>query len=75
MAALPLRWSVLDMNSLDTTLWSMLLRPCKRGIEADRLREHKLVIDEPRRFIVPEICHRTVGLVVVYVPRIDDRAR
>ena len=63
------------MNSLDTTLRSMLLRPCKRGIEADRLREHKLVINEPCRFILPEICHCTVGLVVVYVPRINDQAR
>ncbi|MFI5015790.1 MAG: hypothetical protein ACHQAY_25925 [Hyphomicrobiales bacterium] len=53
---------------------SVFLRPCKCGLKAAGLREHNLVVDEPRRFILPKVCHGAVRLVVD-VPSVNDQAR
>ena len=65
---------MLDMNTLDTTLWSVFLRPCQSDLKADGFCEHKFIVDETRRFVLRKISHGAFGLAIV-VPRIDKQRR
>jgi len=65
---------MLDMNTLDAALRSVFLRPCQGDLKADGFCEHKFMVDEARRFILPKISHGAFGLAID-VPRIDNQRR